>query len=140
MLPERPEAVGTLAPGPEDAYEQQESPEPVTDATHTGDSRTGRGSVKSCWDLSSATDANQLDRVFLPLKTVFAPDDRVHSLTGSVPAIASASCGRCASHTSDDRRCNASSTGAPVAVAFRIVSTATKIRQGSEARARPALR
>ncbi len=35
MLPERPEAVSTLAPGPEDAYEEQESPEPVTNPTHT---------------------------------------------------------------------------------------------------------
>lgn len=58
MLPERPEAVSTLAPGPEDAHEQQESPDRITDATHTGDSRSRRGTVKSCRDLRSATDTN----------------------------------------------------------------------------------
>jgi hypothetical protein len=47
VLQERPETVSTLAPGPEDAYEQQESPESVTDATHSDDSRNGRRSVKS---------------------------------------------------------------------------------------------
>jgi len=35
MLPQRPETVRTLAPGPEDADEHQERPDGVTDAPHT---------------------------------------------------------------------------------------------------------
>src|SRR5579871_2730654 len=38
-----------------------------------------------------------------------------------------ASCSRYSSHTSEDRRCSASSTGASVAAAFRILGTTTTI-------------
>ena len=58
MLPERPETVSTLSPGPEDPDEHQERPDPVANAAHTailgvtgGPSRTV--GISALWALDA---------------------------------------------------------------------------------------
>jgi hypothetical protein len=51
MLPERPEAMRALAPGPEDAYEHQERPDPVTNPTHSAILEVAEGPSSALADL-----------------------------------------------------------------------------------------
>ncbi len=64
MLPERPDTVSTLAPGPEDADEHQERPDPVTKAPHSAILGPARGPSRTVGIAAMRRMRTCLGRVF----------------------------------------------------------------------------